>query len=89
MTREEIVERIRASGGRWIRVTFIKRTTGETRVLVGRLGVKKYLKGGVPAYDFNEHNLILIWDRDKKEYRTIPIEGIVSIATEGEQAEVG
>ncbi len=43
-------------------VKFIKRTNGEIRDMVCRLDVKKYLRGGAPAYDFAEKNLVCVCD---------------------------
>lgn len=79
----EILEIVARAKGRWFSCTFIKRTNGETRLMSCRRGVKKYLKGGGPAYDFASHALISVWDRHKKDYRVIPIEGVISLKVNG------
>lgn len=65
------------------RATFIKRSTGERRVLVGRLGVKKYVKGVGMNYKPADHDLISVFDMQKVEYRTIPIEGLLEVKFKG------
>lgn len=64
-------------------VTFIKRSTGEERVMNCRKGVKKHLRGGPAAYNPDEHALIWCFDVQKQEYRSISIEGILSLKMDG------
>lgn len=70
-----------------IEVQFIKRSTGELRHMKCRYGVPSP-KGGEPAYSFKEKKLICVYDVDKNEYRSIPIEGAVRIKINGEWMEV-
>lgn len=84
MSSQDLADRLRASNGKIVRVTFIKRTTGEVRVLVGRLGVKSHLKGGERAYDFEEKGLVSIFDMQKRAYRCVPTESILELCAEGE-----
>jgi len=65
-----------ASDGKIFQVEFIKRTTGELRKMRCRLGVKKYLKGGVKKYASKDKQLLTVFDMDAKGYRSIPVEGI-------------
>jgi len=55
-------------------VKFVKRTTGEDRKMVCRFGVKKYLAGGLPPYNFLEKKLLPVWDSQVKDYRVIPLD---------------
>lgn len=48
--------------GGFFSVKFIKRTNGEIRDMVCKVDVKKYLRGGEPAYDFLEKNLVCVCD---------------------------
>ncbi len=64
-------------------VVFTKRTTGEERVMNCRKGVTKHLKGGPAAYDPAAHQLLWVFDMQKKAYRSIAIEGITSLKMEG------
>jgi hypothetical protein len=69
------------SNGKFVSITFIKKD-GSIRVLNGRLGVTKYLKGGVSTLDPEQY--ITIFDVVKKGYRAINRNTIQSITLEGE-----
>jgi len=72
-------------------VRFIKRSDSKERVFRCRTGVKKFLKGGKAAYDFEEKNLVPVWilpvDRRMNDidngYRAIPVENIREIRAQG------
>lgn len=78
-TREEIVELIKNTDGKIFTVTFVKRTTGEIRVMNCRLGVTKHLKGGTQSYDPSEYDLLTVFDMQKKAYRSISLDTIISV----------
>ena len=73
---------------------FIKRTTGERRVMNCRLGVKKYVKGVGLAFDPSKKNLLGVWDakerKDDKDtgYRFINLETVYKITVNGKDYEV-
>jgi hypothetical protein len=69
--------------GKFFRVEFTKRTTGENRIMNARLGVKKHLKGGDRAYSPISKDLVCVFDMDKLEYRSIPLEAIKKIRFAG------
>lgn len=71
------------STGRFFSIEFIKRTTGELRVMNARTGVKKHLKGGELNYDPELHKLLPVYDVDKKGYRSIPLDAVQSITVDG------
>jgi hypothetical protein len=50
ITAKEAADLLSDTKGRIFSVTFVKRTTGETRTMVARTGVAKHLKGGDAAY---------------------------------------
>ena len=79
MTRQEALNYIMNSGGRIVSLDFTKRSTGELRHMVCRLGVTKHLKGGELSYDPAKHNLLLVFDMSKQAYRAVPLDGIVQI----------
>lgn len=83
ITSGEIIPLLNTTKGKFFRVVFIKRTTGEVRTMIARMGVRKHLKGGSPAYDFKEKGLIPVYDVQKRGYRSIPIEGIKSLRVNG------
>jgi hypothetical protein len=82
--RSQIVEMIeKHHQGKIFTVTFLKRSTGELRVLNCRRNVVKALKGGPAAYDPKAHALIWVYDVQKKAYRSIPEEGILELRFQG------
>lgn len=86
LTKKQAEAVIRNSNGKIMNVLFVKRTTGELREMVCRTGVKKHLKGGEPAYNFKEKNLVSVYDMQAevgKGYRAIPLENIRSITIDG------
>jgi len=82
--RDEAVAVIRSTKGRIFHVRFIKRTTGEVRDMVCRLGVRKGVTGKGMSYDPAEKGLITVYDMQKKGFRMIPIEGIRVIKFAGQ-----
>lgn len=82
-----------AARGRIFEIYFIKRSTGEERKIVGRLGVKKYLKGGELKYNPKSLNLITVYELKSGEnpggYKAIPVENILNININGEKYEFG
>ena len=79
----EAIALIEKSNGKMFSVEFVKRTTGEHRKMVARLGVKKHLAGGDAAYSFTERGLVSVYDVQKKGYRTIPTESISTLTIGG------
>lgn len=76
--------REKAADGKIFSVTFIKRTTGERRTMVCRLGVKSHLKGGEKSFDDAEHRLLTVFDTAKDAYRSIALESVEQIKINGE-----
>lgn len=82
VTTNEIVEKIKDTKGAFFTVKFIKKD-GTERVLNGRFGVKKYLRGGDLPYDPIQKGLLPVWDPQAVErggdgYRMITIGTIQS-----------
>ena len=50
-----------------------------------RIGVKKYLKGGKLRFSPSKKGLVVVFDRDKKEYRMININTTQSLKVNGEE----
>lgn len=95
INRREAVDKILGTDGRVFGVTFIKRTTGESRTMKARLGytVKKGLAGGELNYSPTEKGLITAYlmkgDENRSEdasknRRMIPIENIKEVRVDGE-----
>ncbi len=88
ITRAKALQFIADRGGKFFAVRFTKRTTGETREMSCRQGVKSHLAGGEPAYDFGAKGLIPVYDMQAAGYRSIPTEGITALKLDGEWVEV-
>lgn len=73
--RGNIRAMIKATKGRFFHVIFTKRTTGETRHMTARTGVRKNLTGTGLKFNPRKRNLLVAYDVSKG-YRMIPIEGV-------------
>ena len=67
--------------GRFATVTFTTKD-GRRRVLNGRTGVTKGLTGKGKNYDPKSKGILTIWDRNKKAYRSIKAENVISISAD-------
>lgn len=74
---------IEQSNGKMVTVSFIKKD-GSLRVLNGRIGVKKYLKGG--KINTNTDEYINIYDVKNQGYRSINRNTIVALRVQGIEA---
>lgn len=83
--RDELVDKIKKTNGKIFNVAFIKRTDNSFRRMNARLGVKSYLKGGQMPYNPIDKQLIPVFDMNKKGYRSISTENIISATILGEQ----
>lgn len=71
------------SNGKMLAVSFVKKD-GTTRVLNGRLGVTKYIKGSSLNKKSNEY--ITIYDVQNKGYRSVSRDTIVAVRCNGIEA---
>ena len=81
---EEAVIKIKESEGKIFSVVFEKRTTGEFRKLIGRLGVHKDVKGTGLRYDPASKQLMTVYDMQNQGWRMINMEGLTQLQTQGE-----
>lgn len=70
---------ISKTAGRFFSIEFIKRTTGEHRKMNARIGVTKHLKNGLQPYDPTSNGLRVVFDTQKREYRSVPLENVIRI----------
>ena len=63
-------------------VVFLKKN-GELRHMKCRFGVKKHLKGGDLSFNPLERSLLVVFDMQKKGYRMINLETLMSINMKG------
>jgi hypothetical protein len=70
-------------GTRIFTVSFIKRTTGERRIMNCSVNYQNLTKGGELAYSPEEKNLLIVRDHVKKAIRSISIDSIEWIHANG------
>jgi hypothetical protein len=58
--KQTLRELIQSTTGRFFKVSFIKRTSGERREMVCRIGVSKHLKGGSLSFNPKDHDLQIL-----------------------------
>lgn len=88
---ETVAKIIREQEGKAVTVTFIRRTdnketgakAGDKRTMNCRLGVKKHLKGGELKYNPADYDLLTTFDMQKKDYRCISLDAVVSVVAAG------
>ena len=89
ISRKQAVRMINSiKDGSIFTVEFIKRTTGERRIMNCRKGVTKHLTGGELAFDPKKKALIGVFDMQKRQYRFISTESILTLNADGEQYKV-
>ena len=73
-----IKEKIQSMGGKFFSVEFIKKD-GKTRVMLCRVGVTKYLKGGKRTVG---NDVQVVFDMHKMQYRSFRYDSVVKINNE-------
>ena len=79
--QSKAIEMMNNSGGLIFGARFVKRSDGSVRSGSFRTGVSKNIKGN-PRYNPKSHSIFRVYDM-KKGYRSIPLEGILSITLNG------
>jgi len=88
MDPKDVEKILDASRGKIVSVTFIKRTTGEERTLVGRIG-KNYKPTGTDPLGGKaarrKRNLFTIYDMQKGGFRMVSMDSVLSIKAAGKR----
>ncbi len=71
-------EKIQSMGGKFFSVEFIKRD-GKTRVMLCKVGVTKYLKGGKRTVG---DDVQVVFDMHKMQYRSFRYDSVIRINKE-------
>lgn len=79
---------IRSLNGKFFTVEFVKRSTGEVRIMRATTNYDSKTVGGVMTYDANAKQLIPVWDLEKKAFRSIPTDAVLRIVALGNTYEV-
>lgn len=84
MDTKQLGEIIKGLAGNTIfSVDFVKRSTGEARTMLCRLGVKKGVNGKGLNFDPVDKGLLPVWDLHKKAYRMINLDTVTEIRANG------
>lgn len=84
ITKEQAIKVIHSLQNDIFNVEFIKKN-GELRSMNCRLGVTSHLKGGEKAYEPADHDLICVFDMQKKAYRSINLNTLKTIKLKGKK----
>ena len=88
MNPKDVEKILDESRGKIVSVTFVKRTTGEERTLVGRIG-KKYKPTGTDPLGGKvarrKRNLFTIYDMQKGGFRMVSMDSVLSIKAAGKR----
>lgn len=88
--RERVRKLIESTKGKFFRVIFTKRTTGEPRTMDCRTGVAKFVSGGGLKFDPDAKDLVIVWDlraydpKGDKGYRSINLRTVREIHFAGQ-----
>ena len=85
----EAIEFIFNTNGKFFSVKFRKRSTGEIREMVCRLGVIRGVTGAGHKFDPDALGLITVWDALELAFRMIPVEGLLAVKCGGDWLPVG
>lgn len=67
------------NSGRAFTVVFTRRTDGMKRTMNCRYGVYNKLKGGQAPFSFDDKNLHSVYDMQKHDYRSIPLDAVEKV----------
>ena len=78
VNRTKLESLLKENGGKFFSVTY-KLLSGRVRMLNGRFGVVKYLKGGANNVEKLSNPYLVVFDVQKMGYRTINLATIESV----------
>ena len=88
ISRDKAREKLLSADNTMFSVVFIKRTTGEVRRMLCRIGVRKYLSGGELKFIPIRKGLLSVYDMQSKGYRFINLETLISFKLGGKTYEI-
>lgn len=88
LARGDVHQFLRNLNGKFFHITFIKRTTGETRKMLATTNYDSKTVGGSLNYDADAKQLIPVWDLQKQAFRSIPTDAVITINALGTTYEV-
>jgi hypothetical protein len=88
LKRSNIRRWLGATRGRVFSVTFIRRSDGLERTILGRVGVFKGTKGRPMPYRPGQCKLMVVYDMNARQHKTIPVDGIEAVRFGGKRYRV-
>ena len=82
LSRVNLKNFIESQDGRILSLDYIK-VDGNKRKLIGRLGVKSHLKGGINKVMRIDRPYLTMFDMQAKEYRTVRLDTVSSVRAKG------
>lgn len=82
MNHKEALKLLKSTRGRIFSAEFVKKD-GSLRKINARLGVKKGVKGKGLAYNPADYGLMVVYDMQKKAFRTINIKTLRKVKFKG------
>ena len=79
LDRNWIRRKILEAGDKIFALDFRKRSDRTVRSMQARLGVEKGLKNVGLPYRARKHHLLIVYDMAEKDYRAVPIDGIIRL----------
>lgn len=87
VSKTKVESLIKSTNGRYFGATFIKKD-GTKRVVNARLGVTKFLKGGVNKVVKASNDYVTVFDRHKGQYITVNMATLINLTVRGEHYKV-
>jgi len=88
LRRRNIYRWLMTTKGRIFSVTFIKRSDGQERTIIARVGVTAGLKNRPMPFNPRDSKLIVVFDMMEQQYKCVPIDGIESVSFNGKRYRV-
>jgi hypothetical protein len=86
---EEATELMQNSNGQIFTVMFIKKTNGEYREMICRLGVSLGVNGRGRNFTYEPEELLGVYDMQKHAHRMVNLRSVVGLNIGGESYKVG
>ncbi len=79
IAREAIRDRLARTKGKIFAIRFLKRSNSELRTMRARVGVKKGIQNVGLPFNPEQHRLLVVYDVGAEGYRTVPVDGILTM----------
>ena len=79
--KELLLQHRRVGKGRFFSAVFVKKDKTYRRML-GRFGVRKYLRGTGSQWD-ESHQALQLWDAHKRQYRSVSTDTLFKLRIDG------